>query len=144
MLAAAERVGVKLESRPVRTVDELTAELDALVPGSTQALLNVGDPMIGGQAARIVRFVAARKLPAMFEERSFVDAGGLMSYGPNLAQQHRRAADYVDRILKGAKPGDLPIEQPTKFEFVINLKTAKEQGFTIPQSVLLRADEVIR
>ena len=144
MVEAGRRLGVQVQSRPVRTAEELAGELDAMPVGATQALLNAGDPMIGGQAARLVAFAAARRIPALFEERSFVDAGGLMSYGPNFPQQHRRAADYVDRILKGAKPGDLPIEQPTKFEFVINLKTAKALGFTIPQSVLLRADEVIR
>jgi putative ABC transport system substrate-binding protein len=144
MIEAGRQLGVQVQSRPVRTAEELGSELDAMPPGATQALLNAGDPMIGGQVAWLVAFAAARRLPALFEERSFVDAGGLMSYGPNFPRQHRRAADYVDRILKGAKPGELPIEQPTKFEFVINLKTAKEQGFTIPRSVLLRADEVIR
>jgi len=144
MQAAAERLGVKLASRPVRTVEELATELDAIASGSNQALLNLGDPMIGGQVARIVGFAAARRLPALFEERSFVDGGGLMSYGPNFERMHRRAAEYVDRILKGAKAADLPIEQPTTFEFVINLNAAKAQGFTIPQSVLLRADQVIR
>ena len=144
MLAAAEQLGLKVESRPVRSAGELTAALEAIPAGANQALLNVGDPMIGGQEARIVAFAATRKMPALFEERSFVDAGGLMSYGPNFVQQHRRAADYVDRILKGARPADLPIEQPTKFEFVVNMKTARALGLTLPQSVLLRADEVIQ
>ena len=80
----------------------------------------------------------------MFENREFVDAGGLMSYGPNFPLMHRRAADYVHKILKGAKPADLPFEQPTKFEFIINLKAAKELGFQIPRALLLRADEVIQ
>lgn len=144
MVDAGKQLGVQVQSRPVRTAEELAAELDAIPAGASQALLNAGDPMIGGQGARLVAFAAARRLPALFEERSFVDAGGLMSYGPNFPQLHRRAADYVDKILKGAKPGDLPIEQPTMFEFVINLRTAKALGFTIPQSVLLRADQVIR
>jgi putative ABC transport system substrate-binding protein len=144
MVDAGKLLGVQVQSRPVRTADELSTELDTMPAGATQALLNAGDPMIGGQEARLVAFAASRRLPAMFEERSFVDGGGLMSYGPNFPRQHRRAADYVDKILKGAKPGDLPIEQPTTFEFIINLKTAKALGFTIPRSVLLRADEIIQ
>ncbi len=144
MVKAGMKLGVRVESRPVRSAEELAAALDATVPGSTDALLNAGDPMIGSQLPRLVAFAASRRLPALFEERSFVDAGGLMSYGPNFRNQHRRAADYVDKILKGARPGDLPIEQPTTFELVINMKTAQAQGFTLPRSFLLRADDIIR
>jgi putative ABC transport system substrate-binding protein len=95
------------------------------------------------ERARIVGLAASYRLPAAYPEREYVQAGGLMSYGTNLANNFRRAATYVDKILKGVKPADLPVEQPTKFELVINLKTAKSLGLTIPQSVLLRAEKVI-
>jgi putative ABC transport system substrate-binding protein len=92
---------------------------------------------------RLVDLAAKHRLPAVYTVKEYVDAGGLVSYGPNLADLFRRAATYVDRILKGAKPGDLPVEQPTKFELVINLKTARTLGLTIPPSVLSRADQII-
>jgi putative ABC transport system substrate-binding protein len=91
----------------------------------------------------LVDYVAKRRLPAMFMNRDYVEAGGLMSYAPNFSEVFQTAAEYVDKILKGAKPGDLPIEQPTRFELVINRKTAKALGLTIPQTLLLRADQVI-
>ena len=94
--------------------------------------------------ARIVELATKSRLPTMFEERTHVESGGLMSYGPRFFDLHRRAATYVDKILKGAKPADLPVEQPTKFEFVINLRTAKQIGLTIPPNVLARADKVIK
>ena len=93
---------------------------------------------------RIVQFAAEKRLPAIYEVEQFVDAGGLMSYGPNIDEQVRHAATFVDKILKGAKPGDLPIEQPAKFDLVINLKTAKALGVAIPQSVIVQADRVIQ
>ena len=92
----------------------------------------------------LLKLASKARLPAIYGAEKFADEGGLMSYGPNFGDLFRRSAGYVDKILKGAKPGDLPIEQPTKFEFVVNLKTAKALGLTIPQSILLRADEVIR
>jgi putative ABC transport system substrate-binding protein len=100
--------------------------------------------MFGTEQRRLVDLAAKHRLPAVYTGREFVDAGGLMSYGPNFADNYRRAAIFVDKILKGAKPADLPVEQPTKFELVINMKTAKALGLTIPQSVLGRADEVIQ
>lgn len=107
------------------------------------ALLVIPDPLVNDNRDRIVAFAAANRLPAIYPYRTFVDAGGLMSYGVDLSDLSRRAATYVDRILKGARPADLPIEQPTKFELVINLKTAKALGLTIPPSVLLRADQIL-
>jgi putative ABC transport system substrate-binding protein len=109
-----------------------------------QAFVVAADPIIGRKRRQITEFAAKHRLPAIYGMREFVDMGGLISYGPNVSDMFRRAAVYVDKILKGAKPGDLPIEQPTKFELVVNLKTAKALGITIPQSILLRADEVIR
>ena len=107
------------------------------------ALTVLASAMFNSERRRLVDLAAKNRLPAVYTQREFVDAGGLMSYGPNLADLFRRAATYVDKILKGAKPADLPVEQPTKFELVINLKTAKALGLTIPPSLLGRADQVI-
>ena len=101
------------------------------------------DPLVFAHRERITQFTVQNRIPAIFEFKAFADLGGLMSYGPNMPELWRRAAYYADRILKGAKPAELPVEQPTKFELVINLKTAKAIGLTIPQSLLLRADQVI-
>ena len=107
-------------------------------------LILIPSAMFVDERRRIVNLVVKDRLPAMFYFREFAEVGGLMSYGPNFRELWRRAAPYVDKILKGGKPGDLPVEQPTKFELVINLKTAKTLGLTIPQSLLLRADEIIQ
>jgi ABC-type uncharacterized transport system substrate-binding protein len=107
------------------------------------ALTVLGGTMFFNERRRLVDLAAKNRLPTVYTSRDFVDAGGLMSYGSNVADLFRRAATYVDKILKGAKPGDLPVEQPTKFELVINLKAAKALGLTIPQSVLARADQVV-
>ena len=109
----------------------------------TDALLTVGDNLTVFHRAAIVQLAAKNTLPAMYGFRDFTDAGGLISYGPNLPEMFRQAAFYVDKILKGAKPADLPVEQPTKFELVINPKTAKALGLAIPPSLLARADQVI-
>jgi putative ABC transport system substrate-binding protein len=108
------------------------------------ALTVLTGPIFLNERRRLVDLAAKNRLPAVYRWREFVDAGGLMSYGSNIADSFRRAATYVDKILKGAKPADLPVEQPTKFELVINLKTAKALGLTIPQSILIRADQVIQ
>ncbi len=116
----------------------------AMAKEQAKALLVVSDPMFFAQRERIVDLAAKNRLPGIFEWREFAEAGGLLSYGTNITAMHRRLATYVDRILKGAKPADLPVEQPTKFELVINLKTAKALGLKIPQSLLVRADQVIQ
>jgi putative ABC transport system substrate-binding protein len=104
----------------------------------------INDAFFFNHRTTLLKLASKAQLPVIYEERNFPDTGALMSYGPNIEDLYRRSAGYVDKILKGAKPGDLPIEQPTKFELVINLKTAKALGITIPQSILVRADEVIR
>ena len=104
----------------------------------------LGGPLMSANQKRIVGFALKSRLPSMYYNREFVDAGGLMSYGADLADSYRRVAYYVDRILKGTKPADLPVEQPTKFELVINLKTAKQIGLTIPPNLLARADRLIK
>ncbi len=141
---AAHALGVRLIVREARSPSEIDSAFSAMAREHVDALLVANDPMLLAQRRQIVELAAKTRLPAIYEWREFTEAGGLMGYGANLAGLYRRAATYVDRILKGAKPADLPVEQPTKFELVINLKTAKALGLTIPQSILLQADEVIR
>lgn len=144
MQEAARSLGIQLASQQVRGRDELEVALDAMVKERAQGLTETGDPSIYTYAPELVAFTARMRIPAVYDNRYFVDAGGLMSYGPNLPTLHRRAAHFVDRILKGARPADLPFEQPDKFELVINLKAARAIGITVPQSLMSRADEVIR
>ena len=115
----------------------------AVVNDRPDALLILFDPLLVGERMRIAQFANKHRLPIMSPHRQYADAGGLMAYGPNLRDMYRRAATYVDKILKGAKAADLPVEQPTTFELVINLKTAKALGLTIPPSLLLRANQVV-
>jgi putative ABC transport system substrate-binding protein len=140
---ASRSVGVQLQAIEVRNPGELTGAFDAVTTARPSALISLGDGMLWSVRTRIVDFALKNRLPGVFPERDFPEAGGLMSYGPDVAANFQRAAVFVDKILKGAKPGDLPIEQPTKFELVINLKTAKALGLAIPPSLLLRADQVI-
>jgi ABC-type uncharacterized transport system substrate-binding protein len=141
---AARTLGVELHLVEASRPNELASALSKTKMGQVQALVTLNDTMFFSQQIQIADLAAKSGLPAMFPESEFVNAGGLMSYGPNLADLFRRAATYVDKILKGAKPADLPVEQPTKFELVINLKTAKKIGVTIPPNVLVRADRVIK
>jgi len=141
---AARSMGVEIRSVEVRKASDLDLALEAVAATRPGALLTLTNGMFLANRTRIVEFAARSRLPAIFPDREFAQAGGLMAYGPSLTANFHRAAFYVDKILKGAKPADLPIEQPTKFELVINLKTARALGITIPQSLLLRADEVIR
>jgi putative tryptophan/tyrosine transport system substrate-binding protein len=141
--AVAAALKIKVLVVDVRSADQLDGALDIIVQKRPHALLVPGDRVFLTNRVRIVQFAAQRRLPAMSAYRELVEAGGLISFGPSYAGMHRRAAFYVDRILKGAKPGDLPVERPTTFEMVINLKTAKALGLTIPQTLLQRADQVI-
>jgi putative tryptophan/tyrosine transport system substrate-binding protein len=142
--AAGRTLGIRILALPVHDAGSVQKALDAALRGGAGGLITVEDQFTNNHRAQIIDFAARHRLPAMYGLREFVDAGGLLSYGTHLADLSRRGAQYVDKILKGAKPGDLPIEQPTKFELVINLKTASALGLTIPQSLLLRADEVIQ
>ena len=144
MQEAARKLGMQLQSQQVRDADEIEVVLAAMAKDGTQAILDAPDPFVYTYAAQLIDFAARTRIPGIYDNRFFVDRGGLMSYGANLPTLHRRAADYVDKILKGAKPADLPFEQPSKFEMIINLKTAKAIGLNVPNSLLLRADEVIR
>ena len=144
MEAAAKALGLKLQSLPVRSLDDFESAFARAKREGAQALIAGPGPLFNTQQRQVLDFAAKNRLPAMYPTSEFVEAGGLMSYAPNYADFWRRAADFVDKILKGTKPGDIPVEQPTKFEFVINLKTAKQIGLTIPPNVLVRADRVIR
>jgi putative ABC transport system substrate-binding protein len=142
--AAGQALGVRLDLFDVKDPPQLDGALSKIEKEHAGALIVTPDPLFGAQRSRIVEFVTRRRLPSMFFYKEFVDAGGLMAYGPSFLDSYRRAASYVDKILKGAKPADLPVEQPTKFELVINLKAAKQIGLTIPATVLARADRVIK
>jgi putative ABC transport system substrate-binding protein len=141
---AAQTLGLLIQSLEVTDPGGFAGAFSAMTREQAGALIVLSDAMFTGRHAQIVDHAAKSRLPAIYWTREFVDAGGLMSYGPNFADLWRRAAAYVDKILKGAKPADLPVEQPRKFEQVINLKTAKAPGLTIPQSVLIRADQIIQ
>jgi len=140
---AADKMDLNLQSIGVHDLTSFDAAFDTINSKQFNALLTLVDPFTNEHRQRIVDFAAKRRLPAIYESREFVDAGGLISYGPNLPAHQRRAADYVSMIFKGSKPGDIPVEQPTKFELIINLKTARALGLTIPPTVLERADELI-
>jgi len=140
---AARALGVQLQFVEARGPEEFDRAFSEIIRVRAGALTVLPSSMFISERRRLVDLAAKNRLPAVYSVREFVDAGSFMAYGPNLPDLNRRAATYVDRILKGAKPGDLPIEQPTKFELVINLKTAKALGLTIPQSLLQRADQVI-
>ncbi|HEY6007775.1 MAG TPA: ABC transporter substrate-binding protein, partial [Geobacteraceae bacterium] len=141
---AAQGLGVRLQFVEARGPTDVDRAFSDMTRARADALTMLPSPMFFNERRRLVDLAAKNLLPAVYSRSEFVDAGGLMSYGPNGADMYRRAALYVDKILKGAKPGDLPVQQPTKFDLVVNLKTAKALGLTIPQSVLGRADEVIQ
>jgi putative ABC transport system substrate-binding protein len=143
LLNAAPAVRVEIQSVEVRRPDAFSEAFAAVSSSRVQALLALGNPINFRGRQLIADFALGNKLPSIFDERLFVEVGGLISYAPSFTDSFRRAATYVDKILKGAKPADLPIEQPTKFELVINLKTAKALGLTIPPSLLTRADVII-
>jgi putative ABC transport system substrate-binding protein len=143
MQAVAAALHIKVLLLDVRSADQLDAAFDVIAQNRPAALLVPADRVFLTNRARIVQFATQRRLPSMHAYRELVEAGGLISFGPSYAGMHRRAAYYVDRILKGTKPGDLPVEGPTTFELVINVKTAKSLGLTIPPSILVRADQII-
>ncbi len=142
--SAARSLRVQVHRFGPRSPTELEGTFSAMTKTRVTALLALADPEFLFHRTRIVDLAAKARLPAIYGLREFTEAGGLMSYAPSVVENWRRAAAYVDKILRGVKPGDLPVEQPTKFELVINLKTAKALGLTIPQSILIRADEMIQ
>lgn len=143
MQAAAKSAGVQLVSLPVRKAEELDGAFALALKSHAAALATMPNPVFASNLKRVAEFARKNKLPSIFHLREFAYAGGLASYGPNRTEMFRSAAVYVDKILKGAKPGDLPIAQPTKFDLILNLKTARALGIRIPDSVMIRADKVI-
>ena len=141
--AAGRTLGIKVQSLEVRAPDHFDGAFEAARRQPPDALITVEDPLTVTHRQSVADFAAGQRLPSLHGAREFAAAGGLMSYGASLADLFRRAADYVDKIFKGAKPADLPIQQPTKFELVINLKAAKTLSLTVPPTLLARADEVI-
>jgi putative ABC transport system substrate-binding protein len=141
---AARTLGVTARPLAVQEPEDFDQAFAAMIQERPDALLVVTDLLTMSHRKRIIEFTAQHRVPAMYEVRGFVDAGGLISYGPNFDDSERRAAAYVDRILRGARPGELPVEQPTRFELVVNLKTANALGLAVPQSLLIRADQVLR
>ena len=140
---AAGKLGVELQTFGVRAPDEFDRTFTAITSARAASLLVLPDPLFSAYTARIVGLAGKSRLPAMYGLREDVAAGGLLAYGPKYADLYRRAASYVDRILRGARPADLPVELPTRFEFVINIKTARTLGLIIPPGILAIADEVI-
>jgi putative ABC transport system substrate-binding protein len=141
---AAPSLGLKLQFLEIPKPDEFSNAFLATTKGRSEAVILIGNPIAFSNRKCILEFAAKNRLPAMYPASDYVEDGGLMSYAPNISEQFMHAATYVDKILKGAKPADLPVEQPTKFELVINLKAAKQIGLTIPPNVLARADRVIK
>ena len=142
--ATAPPLGVDLTFISAQTPSDIAPAVAAVTRAHAQALYVIVDPMVSTNRVTLIDLVSKARIPAIYPERRFADDGGLISYGPNLADLFRRSAGYVDRILKGSKPGELPIEQPVKFDCIINLKTARTLGLSIPQSVMLQATEVIK
>jgi putative ABC transport system substrate-binding protein len=141
--SAAKLLGIDIQSLGVKGPDELAGAFEAIRSQHPDAAITIEDPLTVDQRQQITDFMSAHRVPAIYGLREFAQVGGLMTYGAALSDLFRRSATYVDKILKGAKPGDLPVQQPTKFEFVINLKAAKKIGLEVPATLLARADEVI-
>lgn len=144
MQKASRELGLTLKSLELRKPEDLEKAFAALTAEKADAMVVLTDPITFNRRARVVEFAAKQRLPGIYEVREFVDEGGLVAYGPSLASMVRRAVSYVDKILRGAQPRDLPVEQPTTFELAVNLRTARTLGLTIPQSVLFRADFVLQ
>lgn len=142
--AAAQQLRLQLHALEIRSPEDVQGAFGAATGNQAEALLLVTDPLTLTLRTQIPDLAAKSRLPSMYDRREYVELGGLAGYGPNIADLFRRAAVYVDKILKGANPADLPIERPTTFDFVINLKTARALGLTIPQSILMQATEVIQ
>jgi putative ABC transport system substrate-binding protein len=142
--SSAQELSLSLQSLDVHTVNDLQGAFDGATRSGVNGLVLLATAPINNHLKLVADLAVKNRLPSIYDRSEFVEAGGLMSYGPNVTNMARRAATYVDKVLKGANPGDLPVERPTKFDFVINLKTAKQIGLTIPQSVLYRADKVIK